>query len=105
MCCVRGNFRFCESLRFRISVGVENRCRHGGVARPETKAAHLLGVSLARDRIGQMRHPARMRRRGPTGETSDREIKTAPEKMHGTALSAEPRAEFLKHAIAFHENV
>src|SRR5207249_7005247 len=98
-CCVRLNLRLCESRRFRICVGVEYGCRHGGVARPETEAAYLLRVSLARDRIRQMWNSARMRRCGPARETCHREVKATPEKMHRTAFATKTRAEFLKHPI------
>src|SRR4029453_14012696 len=37
-------------------------------------------------------------------ETRHCQIKTAPEKMHRTALATETRAKFLKYAIALHEH-
>src|SRR5437762_2188791 len=102
--CARLNLRLCESRRFGICVGVEYRCRHGGVARPETEAAHLLRVSLARNRIRQMWNSARMRRCEPARETGHCEIKAAPEKMHRTAFATKTRAEFLKYASALQQD-
>ncbi len=45
-----------------------------------------------------------MWRRWPSGETRHCQIKTAPEKMHRTALPAETRAELLEYTIALHEH-
>src|SRR5882762_3758022 len=84
--CVWLNLRFCESRRFRVCVRIENRCRHRGIARPETQAAHLLRISLARDRVRKMWYSPGMRWRFSTGETRHCQIKAAPEKMHRTAF-------------------
>jgi hypothetical protein len=46
-----------------------------------------------------MRNPSGMRRRGPSGETRDREVKAAPEKMDRTAFSAETGPKFLENAV------
>src|ERR1700719_1152733 len=51
-----------------------------------------------------MRDAAGMLRRGPSGKTSDREIRRAPKKMDRTAFPAEPRSKFLKHAVDLDEN-
>ena len=45
-----------------------------------------------------------MWRRWSAGETRHRQIKATPEKVHWTAFAAETRPEFLKHAIALHED-
>src|SRR5262249_12684639 len=79
------NFRFGKSRWLRIRIRIIDRHRKGIVPRPKTKAAYLLGICLARDRIRQMRHSAGMRRRSPAGETCHRQIKTAPKKMHWAA--------------------
>src|SRR5258708_14958323 len=78
--CLWLNLRFCESRWLRICIGIKNWCWCGGVARPETEAAYLLRVGLARDRIRQMWDSPRMRWRGSAGETRHCQIKTAPEK-------------------------
>src|SRR6266566_5047017 len=51
-----------------------------------------------------MRHPTGMRRRRSPRETRYCEVKAAPEKVHRTALTTEPRAEFFKYAIALHKH-
>ena len=45
-----------------------------------------------------------MRRCRSAGETGDRKIKAAPEKMHRAAFAAEAGTELLEHAIALHKN-
>src|SRR5437773_2008380 len=47
---------------------------------------------------------ARMRRRGPAGKACYREIETAPEKMHRTALAAKTRTKFLENPIRLQEH-
>src|SRR4030095_13196127 len=101
---IRLNFRLCEFRRFRVSIGIENWRRRRRVAGPKTKAANFLRVCLARDLVRQMRNSPGMGRRWPPGETRHGQIKTAPEKMHRTALPAETRAEFLEDTIALHEH-
>src|SRR6266496_5340303 len=101
---IRLNFRLCEPSWFRIGIGIEEWCRRSRVAWPKTQAANFLRIGFARDRVRQMRHSSRMGRRWPSGETRHRQIKTAPEKMHRTALATETRAKFLKDAIALHEH-
>src|SRR4029434_7352607 len=73
-------------------------------AGPKTQTAYFLRVGLARDLVRQMRDSTRMGRRWPPRETRHCQIKTAPEKMHRTALAAETRAKFLKYAIGLHEH-
>src|SRR5438552_14178875 len=101
---IRLNFRLCEPRRFWISIGIEDWCRRSRVAGPKTETANFLEVGLARDLVRQMRDSSRMGRGWPPGETRHRQIKTAPEKMHRTALATETRAKFLKDAIALHEH-
>src|SRR5262249_44648704 len=102
---VRTNFRLCESLRFWICVRIENGCRCDSVAGPKTQAAYLLRVSFPGNRVRQMWDSARMWRRWTARKTRHCQIKTAPEKMHGTAFATETRAKFLKHAIALHKDL
>src|SRR6266550_3923437 len=101
---IRLNFCLCEPRRFRIGIGIEDWRRRSRVAGPKTETANFLRVGLARDLVRQMRHSSRMGRGWPPGETRHRQIKTAPEKMHRTALATETRAKFLKDAIALHEH-
>src|SRR3989440_5545536 len=101
---IRLNFRLCEPRRFWISIGIEDWRRRSRVAGPKTETANFLRVGLARDLVRQMRDSSRMGRGWPPGETRHRQIKTAPEKMHRTALATETRAKFLKDAIALHEH-
>src|SRR5206468_11618640 len=101
---IRLNFRLCESGRFRIGIGIEDWRRRSRVAGPKTQTAYFLRVGLARDLVRQMRDSPRMVRRRPPGKTRHCQIKTAPEKMHRTALATESRSKFLKDAIALHEH-
>src|SRR5437773_8284309 len=101
---IRLNFRLCESRRFGIRIGIEDRRRRSRVAGPKTQTAYFLRVGLARDLVRQMRDSPRMGRRRPPGKTRHCQIKTAPEKMHRTALATESRSKFLKDAIALHEH-
>src|ERR1700694_4246097 len=99
------NFCLRKSWRFGIGIRIKYRRRHSGVARPKTETAHFLRVRFARDLIGQMRNSARMRRRGPSRKTRDREIKAPPEKMDRATLAAKARTEFFEHAIALRQHV
>src|SRR6266446_8194249 len=101
---IRLNFRLCEPRRLRIGIGIEEWRRRCRVAGPKTQTANFLRVGLARDLVRIMRDSPGVRRRWPPEETRHRQIKTAPEKMHGTALAAETRAKFLKDAITLHEH-
>src|SRR6266852_4956326 len=98
------DFCFRETRRLRVGVGIKNRHGHCGVSWPKANTAHFLRVGFARDRVRQMRDPARMWRRGTSRKTRDRQIKTAPEKMHGTAFAAKTRTEFFKDTIGLRED-
>src|SRR5207237_3117333 len=93
-----------EPRWFRIGVRIKHWCGHGGIARPKTKTTDLLRICFARNLVRKMWHAAGMGRRGPAGKPGDRQIETAPEKMHRAAFTAKARAKFLKHAIRLGEH-
>src|SRR5690348_4556828 len=101
-----GRFHLClgETVGRRIRIGIKQRRGNLIVAGPESQAAHLLRIGLTCDCVGQMGNTARMRRGGPARKTRYRKIKTAPEKMHGTAFAAETRAKFFENAICLQKN-
>ena len=76
----------------------------GRASRPETDTAHFLRIGFARDRVGQVRNPAGMRRRRTTREAGHGEIEAAPEEMHRTAFAAEAGTKFFQDAIGLGEN-
>src|SRR5262249_37670720 len=88
----------------RIGVGIKKRRRHDIGAGPETEAAHFLRICFARDRIRQVRNPARMRRRRSPGKSCHGKIETAPEKMNRTALSEQARSKILKPPIRLNKS-
>ena len=92
-----------ESRRLRIRIRVVGRVRKRTAARPEPGAAHLVGVRLARDAVGQVRNAARVLRRAAPREARDREIRRAPEVVNRAALSDEPRAEVREDAVRLRE--
>ena len=98
----RRHRRRLEPRRRGVGVGVEARVPTG-IARPESRAGHLVGIGLARDRVGQMRHPARMQRRRAPREPRHRQIKGAPEQVDRAALAQKPGAETVQHPIALHQ--
>src|SRR5882672_469829 len=57
------------------------------------------------DRIGQMRHAARMARRATAREARYRQIETAPEEMHRACLAEEAGAELLEDAVGIDEDL
>jgi len=59
---------------------------HGGIARPETEAAHLLRVSFSRNRIRQMWNTARVRRCGADQRNGSPRDQSCPEKIHRTCI-------------------
>src|SRR5439155_11541105 len=75
----------------------------GVVARPEPGATDFVRIGFARDCVGQPGDPAGMERGPPSGETGDRKVETAPEKMDGTRLAQKTAAEELKHTIDLNE--
>src|SRR6185503_16927855 len=89
--------------RLRTRVRVERGIRDRAAARPEARAADFVRVRLARDAIGKIRNATGMLRRPPAGEARHREIRRAPEVVHGTDLADEARAERLEYAIRLHE--
>ena len=62
-----------------------------------------MGIRLHHDGGREPGNLAREGRGGPAGEAGDRQIETAPKKMHGACLADESRAEFLEHAICLQE--
>src|SRR5262249_16894110 len=102
--CGRLDLRLCKSGRLRIRIRIEDRHRCSSVARPKTEAAHFLGVRFSRDCVRQMRDPAGMRRRRPSGKPRHRQIETPPEDTRPTALATKTRTELLKHEVALDKN-
>ena len=99
----RRDLRIRKTSRLRIRVGVVRGVGDRPTASPESAAADLVRVGLARDAIREVRNAARVLRRGPPRETRHGQIERAPEEVHRTALANESRTETLEHAIALHE--
>ena len=70
----------------------------------QNRRCYLLRVSFAGHRIGQMWDAAGMRRRRTSGKARDREIETAPEKMHRTAFAAEAGAKLFQDPIGLQKD-
>ena len=52
-----------------------------------------------------MRNSSGVRRCRTSGKTRDRQVKTPPEEMHGTAFATKPGAKLFEHAIALDKSV
>ena len=59
-------------------------------AGPKTRAAHLMGISLAHDRVREIGNAARVQRRAAAGKSRHREIETTPKKCTGLHLPIKP---------------
>ena len=78
------------ALGLGIDVAVEERLGRGRAARPEAGAGHFVAISLARDAVGQARHPAGMRRRLAARKAAHGEIEAPHQNCTGLALPAKP---------------
>src|SRR6185437_689706 len=87
------------SLGFRHGVGVKRGAAHAAAAGPKSGADHFVRVGCAGDGIG-----AWALRCTPAAEPAYRQVKAAPEEMHGTALAQEARTKFQKNAVDRHQN-
>jgi hypothetical protein len=78
----RGYGRITKTLRLGIGIRIERRLRKSIAAGPEARAADLVRIGFARDRIRQAGHAAGMLRRPASGKARHGEIEAAPEEMH-----------------------
>ncbi len=88
-----------EPLRLRVRIGIERRVIDARAARPKARTAHLMGIGLAHDRIGQPGDAAWVGRCTPAGKARDCQIEASPEEMHGAAFTGKAGAELLKNAV------
>src|SRR5439155_20928508 len=93
-----------ETGRLRVRVGVIDRHRDRAPSRPESAAAHLVRVGLARDPVGEVRDTAGVARRRTPREACHGEVEAAPEEMDGAALADETGTERLQHAVRLYEH-
>src|SRR6266850_7744128 len=89
-----GDARLTKTFWLRRRVSVERRFFYFAAARPEAAADALVGVGLARDRVG-----IGSRRRGPARKARHRHIEAAPEKMHWARLANKTRPELFQHLV------
>src|SRR5580658_4661614 len=100
---LRRHRRILESIRRRVRIRVKGCIVDPTPTRPESRTAQLMGIRLHHDGGREPGNLAREGRSGAAGEAGDRQIETAPKKMHGACLTDESRAEFLEHAICLQE--
>src|ERR1700692_1598689 len=81
-----------ETRRFWSGIGIERGSLDVAATRPEPRAADLVRISLLRHRIRSWWSEA-------SGESCYRDIKAAPEEVHGAALPDEPRAKVFENRI------
>src|SRR5580704_4620335 len=84
-----------KARRLRRSIAVERRTFDVATTRPESRADHLMRISLARNKIG-----ARPLRSAPPRKPRHTQVEAPPEKMYRTVFADEAGAEFLKDVLA-----
>src|SRR5882762_5967236 len=96
---LRRNTLFGKATRFRRGIRVKSWPLDVSATRPKPGTADFVRVRLTRDaiRTGPLR-------RASSGEASDGQVKTSPEKMYRTGLPLESGAELLEYLIDPHQN-
>src|SRR5580700_1793432 len=94
------HFLLGKTRRLGRGVGVERRAFNVAAARPESRAAHFLRISLAGDRIG-----ADAFRSAPPREPRHAQIEASPEKMYRTVLANESGPEFPEDVVTQNQDL
>src|SRR5205814_9677576 len=87
--------------RLRIGVGIKRGLAKAAIARQKARAADLVRIGLAVDRIRNIR--VAWRGRAAARKARYREIEAAPEKMHRADLADKAPAEGREHLIDLRE--
>src|SRR5664279_5584453 len=84
-----------KSRGLRRGIGIISWAVNSATARPESCAADFVGIRFGGNRIS-----ARPWWRRSSTESSDRQVKAAPEKVHGAGFADELRPKFLENRVA-----
>src|SRR5271154_3554997 len=95
----RPHRRLPETRWLRRRVRIVRCALDVAASRPESRAAHLVRIRLARDRIRP-----RTLRRAPSRKSRRRQVEAPPEKMHRARFTYKSRAKFLKLLFAARQN-